>query len=128
MIRAPQFSPRQNGLADRPTRPLEIAAEHIIASARVTCPIREIWAHAVIAKNHVPHAVTGAPPALDMTGRCDISPWYSHAEFTHNPEQSDSILRANNEISDILYERNEIIESYANNAIKTMLALKSPGV
>ena len=69
--------------------------------------------------------MTGVSPALAMTGRCDILPGYGRAAVIHDPEQSDSLLRANNSMSTILNARNAIIDADAINDIKTMLTRKN---
>ena len=91
------------------------------------CPIPRNIDSCGDCENHVPHAVTGVPPALAMTGRCDILPGYSHTAFIHDPDLADSLTRVNNSLSTILNARNAIITADASNAIKTMLTLKSPG-
>ena len=116
MIRAPQFPPRQNGLAERSARPLEIAAKRIISATGETCTSQEILTHAAIAQNHVPRAVTGIAPALAMAGRCDILSGYSHAAFSHDPDNSDSLARVGN--GAILNARNAIITAESNRAKK----------
>ena len=126
MIHAPQNAPHQNGLAERSTRSLEIAVKHIISATNAKAPCQEILTQAVIAKNHVPHAVTGVPPALAMTGRCDILPGYSQTAFAHDPDQADSLTRVGNSLSTILNARNAIIIADAKYPIKTVLARKSP--
>ena len=127
MIHAPQFPSHQNGSDERSTRSLKIAIKNIISATGALGPSQEIVTQAVIAKNHVPHAVTGLPPALVMTGRGDFLPGHGRAAFTHGPEQHDAITRVNNSTSVILNARNAIITADSNYAIKTMLNRKSPG-
>lgn len=127
MIHAPQFPPNQNGLADRSTRSLKIAAGNIISGTRAMCPSQEIPTQSVIAENHAPHAVTGIPPAMVMTGRCVILAGHGRAAFTHDPDQSDSLLRVTSNLSNILNARNSIVVPDASYAIRTMVAGKSPG-
>ena len=127
MIRAPKFHPNQNGMAERSTRSLKIAVKNLIAATQALAPTQEILTQAVIAKNHVPHAVTGVPPAMAMTGRCDILAGHGMAAFTHDPNASDSLGRSTNNLSNILNARNAIIMADASYAIKTMLSRKPPG-
>ena len=127
MIQAPQFTPHQNGLADRAVRSFKIAVKNIFSAAENACPCQEILTQAVIAKNHVPHTTTGMPPALAMTGRCDILEGYSHTAFSHDPEIADSVMKVNNIIRNIMNARNAIIFADANCAVRTMLARKAPG-
>ena len=126
MIHAPKFSPNQNGLAERSTRSLEIAVKNLITATQALAPTQEILTQAVIAKNHVPHAVTGIPPAMAMTGRCDILDGHGQTAFTHDPNASDSLIRTTNNLNNILNARNAIIAADASYAIKTMLSRKSP--
>ena len=126
MIHAPKYAPYQNGLAERSTRSLKIAVKNITAATRALAPTQEISTQAVIAKNHVPHAVTGIPPALAMTGRCDFLSGCGHTAFAQDPEKADSLSRINNSLVTIMNARNAIIFADANNAIKTMLGRKAP--
>ena len=126
MIHAPKYAPYQNGIAERSTRSLKIAVENIITATNALAPSQEILTQAVIAKNHVPHAVTGIPPALAMTGRCDFLSGCGQTAFAHDPDKVDSLSRINNSLVTILNARNAIITADANHAIKTMLGRKAP--
>ena len=126
MIQAPQFTPQQNGLAERAVRSFKIAVKNIFAATKDACPCQEILTQAVIAKNHVPHTTTGLPPALAMTGRCDILAGFSHTAFNHDPEIADSVMKANNGMRTIMNARNAIIFADAKNAVRTMISRKAP--
>ena len=126
MIHAPKFAPHQNGLAERSTRSLKIAVKNLITATQTTGPTQDILTQAVIAKNHAPHSVAGIPPAMAMTGRCDILAGHGYTALTHDPNASDSLIRATNNLNNILNARNAIIVADDSYAIKTMLSRKSP--
>ena len=126
MIHAPRFAPHQNGIAERSTRSLKIAVGNLTTATNTTDPAQDISTQSAIAKNHVPHSVTGIPPAMAMTGRCDILAGHGYTALTHDPNAFDSLIRVTNNMNNILNARNAIIVADASYAIKTMLSRKSP--
>ena len=85
-----------------------------------------IVTQAVIAKNHVPHSITGIPPALATTGRCDILAGYSVTGFNREPDISDSVVRQCNSLKNIMNARDAIILADAENAADSLLRHKPP--
>lgn len=71
LVHAPRQTPYQNCLAERAVQSLKSGIEAILPDASLI-QSQEVLAQAAIARNHVPHTVTGIPPALAMTGRSDI--------------------------------------------------------
>ena len=95
-IRAPVRSPHQNGLAGRTVRSLKEAAQSIGINENRRAPTQAASTLAVIAKNHAPSAITGLPPAFDMTGRCDVASGASTCMWEHAPMSHDSPIHQMN--------------------------------
>ena len=127
MIRAPTQSPHQNGLDGRSVRSLAPAARNIIHATDAKCPSQEVLTQAAIAENHVPRAKTGIPPALAMTGQCDVFAGRAFTAFNRDPKIADSLFRVMNTMSSVMNARNALIFNDANGAIRKMLSLTSPG-
>ena len=128
MIRAPpKFTAKQNWLEERAVRSFKIAVKKNIADApKYSRPCREILTHASIDTHHLPHSATGIPPALAMTGRCDISSGYPHTAFNHDPEIAESVMEINNNVRNITNARNAIVFADAHRAVRTMMSRKAP--
>ena len=101
---------------------------NIFPATKNARPCQEILTRSAIAENHAPHTTTGLPPALAMTGRCDILAGYSHTAFNHDPEIADPVMKVINITRNITHARNAIISADANCAVRTMLPRKAPGL
>ena len=88
LVHAPQGAPYQNGLCERVVRSLNTELKAILTEEWAQ-PSQRILAQAVMERNHVPHTATGLPPALEMTGRCDLLAGRAATAWTHGPESVD---------------------------------------
>ena len=109
MNQAPQFTPQQNGLADRAIRSFKISLRNIFAATENARLCQGIPTQSVIAKNHGPGDTTGFPPALDMAGRCDVLAGYSHTAFNRDDEIDDSVTKVNSNMRNIMNARSAAI-------------------
>ena len=85
LVNAPPYALYQNGLLERAVRSLKAGIRAVLTEEGAIPPHR-ILSQVVIARNHVPRTFTGIPPALAMTGRCDILAGHASAAWTHNPD------------------------------------------
>ena len=115
-VRAPAGSAYQNGLCGRAARIVK-AVMAIMAAEGRSRPNQLILNWATIAKNHVPHATSGIPPAYGMTGRCDILSGYSATAWQPDPPSDSLMLDQASPMVKIMQSRNAIMTSDANNRI-----------
>ena len=116
-VRAPAGAAYQNGLCERSVRQIKIAVRTIMVAERSTKPTQLILTWATIAKNHVPHATTGIPPAYAMTGRCDILAGYGSTAWQPDRNSDSLMLGQTNPLVQIMQARNAIMTADANNRI-----------
>ena len=117
----------ENGLAEGAVRSFKMTVLNICGSMTDSFPFQENLARSAIAKNHAPRSATGIPPALAMTGRCDILSVYSHAAFNRAPEIDDSVMEIQNNMRNVTNARIAVIFAAENRAGRTMLSRKSTG-
>ena len=75
-------------------------------------PSKTVLIQVATARNHVPHTVTGIPPASAMTGRPDLLSGNAAAAWSQDPHPIDPSVRLSNAIRNIPNARNAIIASY----------------
>ena len=116
-VRAPAGAAYQNGLCERDARQVKIAVRTITVAEGCIHPNQLILTWATIAKNHVPHATTGIPPAYGMTGRCDMLAGYSATAWKPGPSSDSLMLDQTSPMVKIMHDRNAIMTADANNRI-----------
>ena len=125
LVRAPPFAPYQNGLLERVARAMKAGLRAVFTEDNVT-PSQRILTQVIIARSHVPHTVTGIPPALAMTGRCDILAGHAATSWTHNPDTVDPAVRQANALGTILTARAAIMAADAERAVTARLHRNLP--
>ena len=90
-------------------------------------PSRKILIRAVMARSHAPHTVTGLPPAMAMTGRCDFLAGHAATAWTHNPDAVGPAKLQSNALSRILTARTSAMAADAERALTTCLQRNIPG-
>ena len=89
-------------------------------------PSQALVAQVTMARNNFPHAVTGIPPALAMTGRGDLLDGRASAAWNHDPHSVDPAVRQLNSMRHILNARNAIIAADAKPALVTCVDRNLP--
>ena len=126
MISAPPRAPHQNGMLERTFRNLKIAIRAIMSDPAME-PGQTVLTLASIARNHVPHTITGIPPCLAMTGRADLLAGAASTIFDHNPVSDEIAIKQRNAMRNILNARNAVITATAMQALKTCIERQLPG-
>ena len=96
LVHAPKSAPLQNGLVARAVRTVKVAIRQLLTNAAVA-PSQNVVTLVTTARNHVPHTVTGLPPALEMTGRSDFLAGEASKARNHDRESIDPAVRQSNE-------------------------------
>ena len=125
LVHAPKAAPYQNGLAERVVRSLKEALKAIL-SDKDEVPSQKNLTQAVMARNHVPHTVTGIPPALAMTGRCDLLAGHAATAWSHNPDTLGPIIQQPNAMRNILNARTAVMVTDAQRTLNTCLQRNLP--
>ena len=125
LINAPKSAPHQNGLTERVVRSLKAGIRAILSDSDLR-PSQTLLTQAVMARNHVPHSVTGIPPALAMTGRCDLLAGHAATAWSHNPDSTDPAVLQANAMRNILVARTAVMAADADRALKTCLSRNLP--
>ena len=84
MVAAPPRSANRGGIPERIFRNLKIAVRAIITDATMVHG-QDLLTMASIARNHVPHSVTGIPPVMAMAGRSDLLAGAASTIFDPDP-------------------------------------------
>ena len=79
-------------------------------------PPQALLTQVTMARNRVHHTVTGAPPSLEMTGRCDFLSGHADA-WNHDPQSADPAARQLNSMRNILNARNAIVSDGEKRAL-----------
>ena len=79
-----------------------------------------------MARNHVPHTVTGIPPALTMSGRCDLLAGHASTAWPHNPDTVGPAVLQTNAMRHILNERSAVMAADAERTLTTCLQRNLP--
>ena len=118
LVNAPKSSPHQNGLTERVVRPLNAGIRAFLSDSDIR-PSQTVLTQAAMARNHVPHSVTGIPPALAMTGRCDLLAGHAATAWSHYPDSTDPASLPANAMRNILVTRTAVMAADADRALKT---------
>ena len=82
-----------NGLTERAARSIKTAARHITSTESRPKAAHRILTMAVLSKNHAPHTIDGATPAMSILDRCDILAGYAQTAFNRNPDSTGPSFR-----------------------------------
>ena len=82
-----------NGLTERAARSIKTAARHITSTESRPKAAHRILTMAVLSKNHAPHTIDGATPAMSILDRCDILAVYAQTAFDRNPDSTGPSFR-----------------------------------
>ena len=123
---APKTAPQQNGLAERAVRSIKTATRQLMSGPNMA-PSQTILTQVTMARNHVPHTVTGIPPALAMTGRADLLAGHASTAWNHDPQSIDPAVRQTNAMRNIPNARSALIRADAERALVTCANRNLPG-
>ena len=126
LVHAPKSAPYQNGLAERVARSLNAALKAIPAEDGIQ-PSQRILTQAVMGRDHVPQTVTGIPPVLEMTGRCDLLAVRACTDWSRNPDTADPAILQANAMRNILNARSAVMAADAERTLITCLQRNMPG-
>lgn len=126
LIAAPRREPRRNGLLERSFRSPRSASRAIMTGPNEE-PGRKLITQATIARNHVPCATTGIPPALAMSGRDDLLSGCAAAMWNHDPADADAlVVKKQNAMGNAHNARNAVINSSDKQSLRAVLSRNLP--
>ena len=113
-------------MAERTPRSIKTCITNITSSAPDSSPSQEMITHAALAKNHVPHTITGLPPSLAMAGRCGVLEGHSTTAFNHGPDCLNPAIKQENTMGNIKKSRNAIITADADHSVRAFINRQVP--